>query len=59
MSTETCYHCNKQFYADPDLNKAGDESWLCDQCVEKLVRSGVIEDGYHLLPPALLKYPGQ
>jgi len=45
MSTETCYHCNKQFYADPDLNKAGDESWLCDQCVEKLVRSGVIDQG--------------
>jgi hypothetical protein len=48
-SRETCYHCNIGFEADPDLNKAGDESWFCDECVEKLVKAGVFEDGYHLL----------
>jgi hypothetical protein len=48
---QTCYYCKKDFKADPVLHQIGDESWLCDECAEELVKSGVIEDGYGLIPP--------
>ncbi len=49
---QNCYYCKKKFYAEPNMNQIGDDSWICDECAEGLVKAGVIEDGYGLISAA-------
>jgi hypothetical protein len=42
VTTQTCYHCNKEFDAEPDDSIV--YTWVCPGCGGKLVEDAVVDD---------------